>query len=612
VRGLLLLFLLAPVLAAEDPWAKLDREEIEQLGRELGEMADPRWRTRAVELRRQLDNKGWEPRPGAPREVHGLSLIRGDAPDPNDARRARAPTVAHVRVTRKGCGIVLLLSAAQAIEWRIEADEGVRIEKVLLTGPQRSVVRAPEGAAVQHIGRLFAYQRRARPFDDLESAVSPRVGGLRIATYVGRVRPEGRTLVVGPGSEDWQRQMVLRAMRELHREANKALRAERMKTLRHHVFPAVVWNEPGRRVFCDCTAEGPIADTFSPVPARAFAAAVDPETGARYFLGTQGIEEHDRDGKLVATIELPPWIGPLGWASAITFDTRRRRVLVGSMMGSVAAFRPATRAWEPVRGQRVLQGGRFIARGTDGWLSGFAYDAPRDCLWSLHSTGARTTLVRLDPFGVPGARKVLKLPVRLQPGGRNGTVVAVVGDQLALLTVDWAGRQRKANRAFVVDPGKGEIVLDMAVETSPRLEPPLREDWPALWDALCGYDPYSAIRLCARGRAPLIAYLRDRWENLPRIEEARVDRALDDLGSANAVVRSHAYAILSGGSPRLVARLEKEILLRDSAEVRLAIARLLGQYRSEPDLRARLLQILAGMEAPGAATFRELLKARDD
>jgi len=609
VRSAALVFLLAAAAPAEDAYERADRRDFESFYEDVVRREDPRWKTRAVDLKRQFDRGLWQLKTGAAIEVHGVGLVRGDAPGAGDRRRARAESVATVKVTRKACPVVLVLACSREIEWRIEAVEGARVEKVLLTGPKKAAVSGVDADRVQGIGSLWTFNRRAPAFDRLEAAVAPRAGGRGFDTFVGGVSPEGKPVVVGPGSAVWQRQMLLRAMRDLHREALRAEREAKLRGLRRYVFPAVVWSDNGRRVFCDCTVTGPVEDTYERAPRAAFTAAVDPDTGRRYFLEVRSIRERDGDGKDLNEITIPPWVGRNGYAVGLAFDARRRRLLVGGIMGGLSAFDLRTRDWVPLQDDPRMRGGQVVFRGHRGWLTAMAYDNTRDCAWALYSNHRNVTLVRIGALGEPGKSRAVRLPVRLQPGGRNGTVMHVVGDRIALLAVEWSGRRRRANRAFVIDPASGRVEVDVSVAAIPKLDPPPREDWPLLWEGLDTHDAYPAMRLFARGGEPVVAFLRERWREEPKLEEERVRAALAALDSPEASVRTHGFALLSAGTSRIVPRLEREIEARESAESRLALRRLLDFYDARPDRRRRLLRILDGIEHPAAAELRKRIEA---
>jgi hypothetical protein len=597
----LVALLLVPAWAGEDPRAEADKKDFDELFDKVLALKDPRWRARAFDLERQIRKGTWQERPGQKREVHGVGLFRGKV-DPRGT--------ATVEVTRTGPGIVLVLCGYESIEWRVKLKEGVKLEKLLLLGRKNQTVRGVDPKLVKPIGRLFVLNRRDAAFPQLEAAVAARTGGQRMDTYVSGVDPGNRAVVVGPGGEAWQRQMLLKAMRDLHWSATRKSRDARLARMRRFVFPTLLWDRRRGAVTCDATVGGSISDTMRPAPRRAFAFVVDPDTGRRYFLGYGHIEEHSADGRQLARLEVPPWIGPRNWVAAIAYDGRRKRLVLATLGGTYAAYDLESRAWQRM-GARPHQQMAFVGfASSDGLLAAFTHDPGRDCYWALHVNGARFTLHRLDLFGKSVRRVRLKARLSVQAGSRSGAPLYVLGKNLAILSGNMAGRRRTGyTRTTVVDPETGAIVLQTEFRRLPRLEAPPREDWNLLWGQLSGHDPYSAMRLFARGRAPSVEFLRRKWEEIPRPPEEAIRRALRDLDAPEPQVRSHAFAVLSQGGTRLTRRLETEIEKQESPEVRLSLRRLLDQYESQPDLRGRLIRLLEGVDAPGAATLRRQLRS---
>jgi hypothetical protein len=608
VRGLALLLLAAVVWADEDPWTKAERNEFEQLFRQIQALKDPRWRARAYDIQRQFKQGVWSEKESGEREVHCVALFRGSKPDAKAPRRARAPTQATVQLNRQG-PVVLVLCGYESVEWTIEVSKGVRLERVLVLGRQAQLVRGVSPKLVKHVGRMFVLNRREASFAQLEAAVAPYVQGARIKTYVGAVDPDGKPVRVGPGSGAWRRQMLLEALRDLHWDATRRSRDARLASLRRFVFPTLIWNTARGRVFCDCTAAGSIRDTMEQLPNGVFSVALDPETGRRYYLSQRHVEERDRHGGRLARLKIPNWFGGRIWSGALAFDSRRRRLVMSSMNFGLAAYDLESREWQRVGGAQARRANFVRLAASDGLLSAFCYDPGRDCFWALHSNRGRATLHRLDALGQLKRRVRIRHPLKFQPGTQNGATIHPAGEHLVLIAGSGVGRRgRTPSRSLVLSPDDGTIFLQAEFRRLPRLDPPARRDWDSLWANLKGGEPYGAMRLFARGRAPLVEYLRRKWEAEPMPAEEAVRRALKDLGARDPEVRSRAFAVLSEGGPRLIVRLEAEVARQSSPEVRLALRRLLSQSAGQPNLRARLLLTLERVNAPGAETFRRQLR----
>jgi hypothetical protein len=598
----------AVVWADEDPWTKAERNEFDQLFRRIQALKDPGWRARAFDLQRQFEKGVWSEKESKKREVHGVALFRGSKPDKKATRRARAPTQATVQLNRQG-SVVLVLCGYESIEWTLEVAKGVRLERVLVFGRQAQLIRGVDAKLVKHVGRMFVLNRREASFARIEAAVAQKVRGARINTYVGAVDPDGKPVRVGSGNAAWRRQMLLELLRELHWDATKRSRDARLASLRRFVFPTLIWNTARGPVFCDCTAGGSIRDTMEQLPDGVFSMALDPETGRRYYLSQRHVEERDRHGGRLARLKIPNWIGGRVWSGALAFDSRRRRVVLASMHFGFAAYDLESREWQRVGWERARRANFVRLAASDGLLSAFCYDPGRDCFWSLHGNRGRATLHRLDALGQLKRRVQIRHSLKFQPGTRNGTTIHAAGEHLVLIAGSGVGRRGRApSRSLVLNPDDGKIFLQAEFRSLPRLDPPVRRDWESLWASLKGTEPYAAIRLFARARAPLVEFLRNKWEAEPMPAEDAIRRALSDLAARDPEVRSRAFAVLSEGGPRLIVRLEAELARQSSPEVRLALRRLLSQFEGRPNLRARLLLTLERVDAPGAETFRQQLR----
>lgn len=598
---------------AEEPWSRADRQEFERLAQEILKDADARWHTRARDLVRAFRSDRWSAvsdvgSEDAGPEVHGVAFFRGDAPDKNDKRIARAPTVASVHVTRTGRDIVLVLCAYESIEWRVKTAKNVRLKKVLVLSRKPQFVRGVPASKITMVRTRFVLQRADRRFSGLRAVVAARVGALPILTYFGGTNPGGKTTEVGDGSRDWRCQMLLSEMRRLHRRATKDFREQRLTRIRRHVFPTLVVSERRVRMFAEYTPTGPIADSSHEAPAGAIATTVDPQTGRRYTLFQRHLQERDAAGRVLASIKLPVGFAARGLAVAVTFDGRRRRVVVAGVTGAVAAFELSRRKWIPLGSPEETDITR-IRLGSRGLVIAMCYDAARDCFWSVHYFGRSLKIASTTPYGFRNKSPAsFRVPNQIQPGPRTGLVCAVAGDNLAILTPASAGsRRRMLVKGFLVNPLTGKIVETFHLTPVPRVPAPSQSEWPSLWSQLGSHDPYSAMRRIVRGDKHLVAYLRERWEAQPMPDPRIVKAAFLDLSSNHAHVRSEAFAVLASGAPRLRDRIEIELSRQANPEARVLLRRLLVRIDSKPDVRARLARLLSGMTVPGAAAFRASL-----
>ena len=592
VAGLLLL--IAAASAAEDSWAKADRTEFLGLLQDIERAGDAVWVAQARRLQRLYDGDAWVEGIRSTTEVHGVALVRG--------KRAT------VHVTRRGPAITLILAAHDPVEWTVTTGDGARVVRALYFGNRGQRVNGLGAGQVGYGGTSFVLNPRETAYTTFARAARTLLKGKRIETYVGLTTARGGAIEVGPGSALWRRQMLRQSMRRLHERATRRSAASARRDAERHVSPIIAWTHGGSRVFCDATPRGIVSDSQMTIPRGAFAVAVDPESGHRYFLTQTEIVVQGSGGRDIERIPLPAWLGRRGWAADIVFDARRRRIIAVNIGGGMGAYSIRTRTWETL-GQEVRLNGRVFRVRSEGILTALAWDAGRDGFWSLHVRGRDCTLRAYTAQGVRGSSAKFRLPLNLQAGARNGTEIAVVQGYVAIFAPTWAARRkRETTRCFLVEPVLGRIVADNRLRPIGTLPVPQPGELPALWEQLGGADPYSAILRLSRGREAVVAYMTRRWDEMPVVGEEEFRNTLVALDSTSAYARSYAFAQLSRSGPAMCGRLETEIERQDSPEVRMALRRIVDDIRSGPDIAARMDRVLANVPGAAARTLRLRLR----
>jgi len=603
-----LLLVAAVASGAESSWAKADRAEFLELLRDIEEAGDGVWIAQARRLGKLYDGEAWIEGIRTTSEVHGVALFRGNRAEAgSNPGGAGGATRATVHVTRRGPSVTLLLAAWEPINWTIKLGPGARVERVIFFGNRAQRFTGVRGSRVSYGGRSFALSPREEAFSALAAAALPMLNKKPIETFVGRTEPGGKAIEVGPGAAVWRRQMLLRSMRRLHARATSNRTGWTILAAQNHVVPIVAGVNGRSRVFCDATPEGILADTQSALPRGAFAVAVDPESGHRYFLTQTSIIEQDTTGRQLRTIRLPVYLGRRGYAGDVVYDARRRRIIVVSLVGSMVSYSLRAQAWEPL-GERTSGRVLRFGRGGTKLVSAAAWDGGRDCFWTLHARGKIAYLQRYSSFGVRGSAVKCQLTSNLQVGVRNGVELAAVGRHLAIFTPDWRGRKRGVTSiCYLIDPDTSKLVRQLKLQTIAAAGAPAAQDLPLLWNQLQGPDPYSATRRLARGGESVVAYLSRRWTAMPLVGEQELGDVLGELDSPSAYVRSQAFARLAGASPAMRTRLETAIGQQDSPEVRMSLRRLLDDFDERADIAARMQRVLVSMPGNSARELRERL-----
>ena len=608
-----LLILAGALRADEGTVLAADREELIRLYDAIAGADDPRWLRDAKTIRRAYESGTFVEGVRQRVEVHGVALQRGNLTAAE--RAAGKPSRATVRVTRTGCAVYLLLCGYDAIDWRVEVAEGVDLHRVIVYGVRSQRVRGVAPSKVTHKDRVFVLNHRDREYARFSSVAARHVPGRSIHTYNGRVDPAGRAVVVGPTSAVWRRQMLLDSMRALERRALQQGRERELRALSRTLAPVIVWSPGGIRHQCDATMSTLVRDSMSPSPGTVFALTVNPETGHRYLLDHVQVQEYDDEGKYLRAIALPRWFQQGRYSGDIAFDLRRRRVVAVSLQGDFAEYPLATREWRAIGAQRKAVLGRRRGWGRYGVLTAMAWDAERDCFWSLYVMGRAPALHRHAPDGTPlGDPRSFRLPIAIQGGSRNGTFLRMVGSKLVLYTVEMVQRgrrrERRTSHSFVLDPDTAKLIGRHKLRDQPTIPAPLTTDLPQLWEELNSTDCYSAIRQAGRGDDETVAYLQAEWNKQPVIDADELRVLLRDLGASQDARRWDALRRLSQLGPAMRAALEREMGEVESPHVRMALLMQLQEIDAGPDLPRRLDQVLSEIGTERALEFRALVRVQ--
>lgn len=606
--------LVASIAFGEDgASAVADREELIRLYDAIAEAADARWLRDAKALRRAYENGKFVEGVRQRTEVHGVALQRGDRTPAE--RAAGKPSRATVRVTRTGCGVYLVLCGYDAIDWRVRVDEGVDLRAVLVYGVRAQRVRGLPPNKVAHKDRVFVMDHRGREYARFASVVARHVPGRTVHTFNGRPEPKGAVLVVGRESAAWRRQMLLDSMRDLERRALQESRLRELRAQTSTLVPMIAWGKDGSRYECDASIGGLVQSSMRASPRTAFALTVDPETGRRYILDHVELQEYSAEGKHLGSIALPAWLARGGFAADLAFDSRRRRLVVVTMAAEFAEYPLGTREWRSLGSHVPRQlAGRFRGFSRDGVVTGMAWDARRDCFWLLYVAGRTQRLRRFSADGfVEGEGSLLRLSGRIQGGARNGTVVRMLGSNVAVFTVALVTRGRKqkrsTSRSFVIDPMKARLLGSYGLKDVPSIPAPAGGDLPGLWAELIGPDCYSAVRRLGRGDDETVAFLRAEWNQQPLLNAEDMQQLLWDLESSHAARRWDAMRRLAQVGSVMRPQLAKAVDSVESPQVRMLLQLRIDDIDEGPDLPRRLDQVLTAIGTDKALAFRALVRA---
>ena len=569
-------------------------------------------------------------------ELHVVS-IRGVPPArpganaelPRAQRRrqwtAQGTTSFVVDVQPTGRPIVLAACTHARATWDFRIADGANVKKVIVSAVEaQTVTGLPEGVPVETYTRDGEQPNRNMFFTDgpgseqhvAAAAKLRELTGLEIATFTGAFPYTGEPVVVGPGSADWVAQYALKELEPLYRISiahDVALRREAVRGLRFSAvqFPSradvpraaappvqvpagggvvVRIVPPGARpapAWADFSPLGPIEGTGRTLPERASLATVDPTDSTIYAIESHGVVRIDPGTGKATNLELNDKDLPrISWPSGLTFDTKRRRLLLSTHGGSgfLYAYEPATGKWS----------GLVDLENID--ICSIAYSPKDDCIYAVLMAGGGphfTTLLRYSAEG--DATRLIRTSRPLVSdyylGPSAVPQLIPVGDLLAFLPTE--------SRMDAVRPGPANG------------DPPPRRPKCFLIDPRTGEVTYAGpIQPHAGGEAKLTdAEMAEAWRGLAAEEQADVDRAARRLTAGGtgtvAFLSSQLKSPAAAPEPQ---RVQGWIAELDHADFRRRDAatrelRTLGR-RVEPALREALAK---GASAEAAVRIDGLL-----
>lgn len=124
--------------------------------------------------------------------------------------------IGHVKVADTSSPIVLVLTAYSKVEWAVEADDGVQIDFIMLSGYNgQTISRVPDGVPVFRYAYgtdsnsyAYAYGPDRSKWTEMRKFVARMTGVQSISTIQGRYYAPKEPAIVGPANERWRLQML--------------------------------------------------------------------------------------------------------------------------------------------------------------------------------------------------------------------------------------------------------------------------------------------------------------------------------------------------------------------------------------------------------------------
>ena len=611
--------------AAEDPASTNGRSEyraeaeaqLATLEREVARLRETGAAAKAGAIEQRVRHfrdrlRGKAAREGEGPELHVVGVY--EARPAGGARRGfdeHPLGAASVEVGATGRPVVLVLCAYEPVKWGVKVAGGAKLQKVILSGyHDQQVEGVPKDVPVEEYthegggGRgagpvFFAFTRDLEHYPALYKQLK-QLTRLEISTFQGSYSAPDAPVVVGQNNPEWVAQRVLAEMRPLYLAAAKAERFAQQQALRDLRFQAVLHSFPKdprlppqaarhRPVFtlAEFTIAGPVAGTLRALPRDVSDVATDPRGPTHYGLTRDGVLQLDLDAQQVVQVAWDPAAGRPSWPMGITFDTKRRRLVVPTLgRGGLYAYSVDEKKWSVLGGM----GGADV--------TSLTYAPAEDAFYGLamaHDGPARSVIHRIDGEGKPTGRIVLSRRIPSDPSDRpnGGPQVVAVGKYLAVLTppvvdleIDPAGPEEA--RCYLFEPGTGKLVYFGPIRTQApsRAQPITAEELDALWAALRDADDAAADKIMwqmAAGGERTVQYLRGKVPPAAAPAAQRVDAIVATLSEDDAATRDEAAAELRQGGSAAKAELRRALEKESAPETRARLGTVLAQIESDEE-----------------------------
>lgn len=193
------------------------------------------------------------------------------------------------------------------------------------------------------------------------------------------------------------------------------------------------------------TLAGPKTDSLKPLPKGILQVAYDPDSKRYYGLSWHEVYQVDLESKSATKMSLPKDLPELSWPSGITFDTKRRRVILVSFGGSgdMYAYSPKTDKWSHVTDMNNLD------------LTALVYDPKQDCLYGLQRqrTEEGAEIIRFNAEGAVVKKIKLvgdELPNELGRAGGPPVTLATAEGYVVIIA---------EGAVYLVEPASGKVRL---------------------------------------------------------------------------------------------------------------------------------------------------------
>lgn len=385
--------------------------------------------------------------------LHVVGLYEGME---KKSRNRDSAGTAIVRVSDTNGPVTLCVCAYDPVDWTIELDEGVRLERVIVSGSYKQTINGlPKGIPVE--GRLTDAKNSKYSFSAYTGAASwARVDqqlrsltGMSVATRFGEYRFSGAPIVAGPQNADWVAQMKLRNLQPILQRAVAAWVANAESDLTRSVFPAI-WMSPtnrdgelghgGNASITTATVFGPYVETMQPLQTAVRQVIQHPTLGL-ISIANNGLVSIDSETGKLTNIDIPE-LEPVSSDCAMAFNEADNRLyLWGKHLVSVE-----------LKSQQIT-----VHRDDNPSVLAIVWSSHDNCLYGMtapYDGSSGSSIREIRKFNRRGAElERISIDASIPSSGHRGqTQVFEIDGRLVVLASQLPGQQKQN---YVIDPRTG-------------------------------------------------------------------------------------------------------------------------------------------------------------
>lgn len=363
-------------------------------------------------------------------EIHVVGIYEGNERTGGTIHGPQAK----VSIDRPGEKVTLFLTSYERVLWMIDPSDKTTIDQIVIssyTDGSKILVdgkeRKPDATLKKNI---FTYKEDSSRFRQLLTAIKHMTGHDRISSFSGKYGAPEEGFSIQGVSDDVD--LKESRLEDLLAPADKVPEATFTGVL--NGMPAE-YDLRGKRI--------------KSLPMRVAGSIEAPEEEAYYRLTSEGLDKYDAKGKLLKEIPASLDVPSFSWATGITYDTKRKRIVVSSFGGEgyLYAYYPKNDKWEVIRS----------LQNTD--IQRIAYDKETDSYIAVGGhIGSSAQGISLISFSPDGERtKNFTIPLADLPaftdtfdsGNGPGPVVEIMPTKEHYIIISSGGHARSARNTGV-------------------------------------------------------------------------------------------------------------------------------------------------------------------